>query len=57
MFDPSIIQSLVETIKILLAYGNAKCAYICNTIRNVDTNKHFITEIGKYTLNTLLNFG
>lgn len=56
VFDPSVIQSLVDTIKIFLTHGGAKCAYIANTIRNVNTNKCFISKLGKCTLNTLKFF-
>lgn len=55
VFDPSVIQSLVDTIKIFLTHGGAKCAYIANTIRNVDTNKCFTSELGMCSLN-VLNF-
>lgn len=48
MFDPSVIENLVQTLKILLTSKETDSAYIASTIRNADTNKCFIAQLGKY---------
>ncbi|CAF1045108.1 unnamed protein product [Adineta ricciae] len=41
VYDPSIIENLVKTIRILLQNNRASCAYIANAIRNDSTYNQF----------------
>ncbi|CAF1050378.1 unnamed protein product [Adineta ricciae] len=41
VYDPSIIENLVKTIRILLQNNRASCAYIANAIRNDSTYSQF----------------
>ncbi|UJR15261.1 hypothetical protein I4U23_002216 [Adineta vaga] len=47
VYDPSVIENLVKTIRILLQNNKASCAYIANAIRNESTYEQFRATLRK----------